>query len=170
MYFDGRLDEPPIWGSEEVVRAAARQVLERAVALAQETSPDLRCEVHLVERDTCEALAEFSRHAVLTVCCSASAVSNLSALRPQGHALHADVAAVVRGKGVPAGMSGGRWRDHGPSTGRVITVDFGLGPERSLSLSCDVGEGVAPLDARFPLSVQVSAFPHSPDYGVTPAV
>ncbi len=67
IYFDGSRDEPPMWGSEAVVRAAARQVLERAVALTQGVSPDLKYEVHLVERDTCEALEEFSRQAALTV-------------------------------------------------------------------------------------------------------
>jgi nucleotide-binding universal stress UspA family protein len=67
IYLDGSRDEPPVWGSEAVVRAAARQVLERAVALTQAVSPDLKYEVHLVERDTCEALEEFSRQAVLTV-------------------------------------------------------------------------------------------------------
>lgn len=67
IYLDGGREEPPRWGSEAVVRAAGRQVLDRAVALTRATSPDLRYEVHLVERDTGEALAEFSRHAVLTV-------------------------------------------------------------------------------------------------------
>ncbi len=67
IYFDGSRDEPPVWGSEAIVRAAACEVLERAVALTLATSPDLRHEVHLVERDTGEALAEFSRTAALTI-------------------------------------------------------------------------------------------------------
>ena len=67
VYFDGSRDEPPVWGNEAVVRAAGRQVLERAVALTQAMAPDLTYEAHLVERDTCDALEEFSRHAALTV-------------------------------------------------------------------------------------------------------
>jgi hypothetical protein len=42
----------------------------------------------------------------------------------------------------------------------MISVDFGPGPERSISLFCHKCDGVVPLDAQLPLRMQASAFPH----------
>ncbi|MDX6265557.1 MAG: hypothetical protein QOD70_297 [Frankiales bacterium] len=67
VYQHGTTNGPPIWGSEAMVEAAARQVLGRAAELVSGFTPPVAHTEHLVRAAGPDALVEASRRARLLV-------------------------------------------------------------------------------------------------------